>query len=264
MSENNEEREPLHLTPLYILLPMQLGLIAGTGLVGAVLINYVHWAVGTAAVLVIGVGLMITASRFRQPTFTFTGVMTLAFGGLLAWGFAEAAYVVLGDTVRGIPVSQAADYPNAHSFYFTDGRVLHDRRTWITRESKSRTDATKKKTTSHVAPVVGDDWAPGKGVVVWAVTGRDAGLKEWEKDHRAGIRNQDRVGHYAEVIVTASGKPGLSTIENPVLIEWVKDPMVTGSSYALVAAFFSVFFCTIWLVSQVVGRIKARRRGKAG
>lgn len=36
MSENNEEHEPLHLTPLYILLPMQLALIVVTGHVAEV------------------------------------------------------------------------------------------------------------------------------------------------------------------------------------------------------------------------------------
>ena len=257
----SEEHESLSLTPLYLLLPLELGLILGTGAVGALLAIYVHWLLGGAAVLVVGVGLMITASRFSRPSFTFTGVMVLVFGGLLTAGLCKSAYVLLGEVARDIPVSEAAACPDAHSFYFTDGRVLDGKRTWITHVIRQRIEPRRKEITYYAAPVVGHDWTPDQEVVVWAVETRQAAFREWAKEHRAGVRETDEFGFFAEVIDKATTQHGLRTIENPVLIHWVKDPMKTGAGYALVSVFFTVLFCSVWLVARVVGGIRARRRG---
>ncbi len=220
------------------------------------------WMPAMILAVVAGLGLVFL---LRDSFFlAFSGLVLCAAAGI---GATSIETPLFGATVRGIRVDQAAAYPTASIFHFSDGRVLAGYG-WDVPVYGSSKGNSHELYTLRIAPIVGEGWTPGRPVTAWAVTtGPNSSLPraDWSRPSRAGVRVvSSSSGDIREAIASAGSVYGLASVENAVLLHWVDDPEAAVSAqYWKLLTIFCVCL-GIWGVLVVLTQWHARRRGGAG
>lgn len=216
------------------------------------------WMMAIVLGVLAGLGFVIFIGE--SVVLTFGGMLLCATAGIMG---ASIETPLFGTTVRDIGVDQAALYPHASIFHFTDGRVLTQADGYVPvyGGSKGQHHELYKL---HIAPIVGTGWTPDRPIAAWAVTSSpnsDMPRSDWTGPAHAGVRVISSSGDdIRDAIVRAARTYNLTPAKDVVLLHWLPDPeaAVSGQYWRL----FTIFCvcAVIWGVLVASTWIFARHR----
>jgi hypothetical protein len=243
-----------NLRPVIIAVP----LFAITIATSAILTNAGGWMPAMIVSVIAGLGFLLL---LRDSFFlAFSGLVLCAIAGI---GATSIETPLFGSTVRGIRVDQAADYPAATIFYFTDGRVLAQT-DWDLPVYGGSKGINHELYRLGIAPIVGDGWTSDRPITAWAVTSgpnSDIPRSDWSRPSRAGVRVVSSSDEdIRKAIARAEQAYHLTSVKDVALLHWLDDPAsAVSAQYWKLLTIFCV--CTgIWFVLVIASQLRGRRR----
>ncbi|NJL03070.1 MAG: hypothetical protein HC910_21805 [Spirulinaceae cyanobacterium SM2_1_0] len=199
--------------------------LVGLGILWLSLQSAIAAYIAIAIALLVFPTLIMVRDRLLGEYFTLLGFLILVgVAALLASNYYELRS---GTSISDISVTQAADYPDASQFRFTDGAV----RTELTgqRIVRSRSGDRTNRQYYFVAPIVPADWQPSEPVPAWAgCTNTGSAVNvcqgDWPRPYQAGLRIARDLRNYEQAITDAVAQYNLQTAERAPILEWVADP----------------------------------------
>jgi len=221
------------------------------------------WWIAAMLVGIVG-GLGFVPFIVRSILLALGGLVICATAGIFA---SSVEGPLFGETVRGIPVAQAAAYRGAAIFHFSDGRVLADREWSLPVYGESKGVAEHELYRLRIAPIVGEGWTPDQPITAWAVTSApNSGMPrgDWSRPSRAGLRATTSSDADIRAAIASAGRIyGLNTVPDAVLLHWLDDPeaAVAGQYWRL----FNIFLvcAVLWAILLLVDAVLAKNRRSA-
>jgi hypothetical protein len=243
-----------NLRPAIIAVP----LFAATIVTSAILTNAGGWMPAMIVSVIAGLGFLLLV---RDSIFlAFSGLVLCATAGI---GATSIEAPLFGSTVRGIRVDQAADYPAATIFYFTDGRIL-TQADWDLPVYGGSKGINHELYRLRIAPIVGDGWTSDRPITAWAVTSgpnSDIPRSDWSRPSRAGVRVVSSSDEdIRKAIARAEQAYHLTSVKDVALLHWLDGPAAAVSAqYWKLLTIFCV--CVgVWIALVVASLLRARQR----
>ncbi len=176
--------------------------------------------------------LAVVCSIFLQKWFlSWTALIAVVASLLCGMYLSDYADLQGREIVRDISIAEAANYPEAAGYTFTDGFVKSDLRATYQKKVSSATGPTTI-TYYYAAPVVDKNWDPSKPVSLFAVQEIAYDPGNWKHSFRAGIRAQASSYYELQAAVDQCIRAhNLVSGGEQVLIEWVQSPEKAIAKY---------------------------------